>query len=123
MTKQAEFREVHRNLASKDDSDHRNCYLAIDGRATLPELISHLEHVAPGKPLDAFSINFATVTWVDDATDEEKRQFEAWRIQAKKREQARVHKVAAAILDALDHTNNGEEIARVAIEALRSRDE
>jgi len=99
MTKDATFREVSRNMISRENDKRRSCYLAMEGRASIPELIAHLEQVAPGKPLDAFGINFATVSWVDDATDEEKRAAAEWRAQADEREHKRVERVAQAIHD------------------------
>lgn len=67
------FGEIRRNIISKDDDDHRSCYMGMQGRLSLADLIDHLSVVAPGKSLDEIGINFATVKWVDDATDEEKR--------------------------------------------------
>lgn len=67
------FKEVRRHVISATDDDHRSCYLGMDGRVALADLLAHLQEVAPGVSYEDLGINFGTVTWVDDATDEEKR--------------------------------------------------
>lgn len=73
------FKEIRRNIISEADDDHRSCYMGMDGRVTVADLIDHLQAVAPGKGLDEIGINFATVRWVDDATPEEKQARADWR--------------------------------------------
>ena len=66
------FEEVRRRLSSKGEGDHSSCYLSANGKVSLAELIIHLREVAPGKTPEEININFATVTWVDAPTAEEK---------------------------------------------------
>ena len=78
------FKEIRRSFISKENREQRSCYLPMDGRVSLTELIDYLKVTVPHLTLDDFQLNFATVTWVDNATDEEKaidtaRQLEAQR--------------------------------------------
>jgi hypothetical protein len=73
------FRAIRRSFITKDNDDQRACYMAVDGRVSIPDLIAHLEAVAPGTPIEAFGLNFATVAWVDEATEDERRDRAAWR--------------------------------------------
>lgn len=73
--------EVRRQRSSRESAVEL-CYMGMDGRLSVADLIGHLAQVAPGVPLEEVGINFGTVTWVDDATDEEKRQRAAWRAES-----------------------------------------
>jgi hypothetical protein len=72
QTADTPFGEVRRNIPSRDDHDHSACLMSMRGRVPVTVLLAHLEKVAPGIPLDKIGINFGTVTWLDDATEQEK---------------------------------------------------
>lgn len=63
--------EIRRHWESSKDDSRIRCYLGMQGRMPLDALIRHLGEVAPGRSLDQFGINFATVVWIDAPTDAE----------------------------------------------------
>jgi hypothetical protein len=66
-----EFEDIRRHGIGKGKEHLRACYMGMRGRVTLQELIDHLAIVAPEHALSEFKVNFATVTWEDQATEEE----------------------------------------------------
>lgn len=72
MTEKATFGEIQRCWISASNDEQVKCYEGMRGRVALTTLIEHLAEVAPGIPLDQFGINYATVTWVNQATEDER---------------------------------------------------
>lgn len=74
-------REIRWTWASKDN-DLRNGYMAVDGRLSIADLITHMAEVAPGVDLADIHVNWATVVWSRPATTDEvaerKRAQERW---------------------------------------------
>ena len=76
------FREVQRNWSTKD-SDIRSCYLGMEGRITLQNLVDHLTKVChESVDIGNVLLNFATVKWEEPASEEERaervQQHKAW---------------------------------------------
>lgn len=65
-----EPREIRWSWQSMDN-DLRVGYMAVDGRVSIADLITHMADVAPGVELADIQVNWATVTWTRPATAEE----------------------------------------------------
>lgn len=82
---EAAFHEVRRSwLTSKNVDECRN-YLGMHGRISVASLLSHMATIAPHVTPDQMLLNFATVTWTDASTPEERDE----RIARKEAAQAR----------------------------------
>jgi hypothetical protein len=67
-----------RSWVSKD-SDRRRVYSGMIGRLSLAELRAFLDEHAPGVPDDQVMLNYATVVWETDPTEDELTQREQQR--------------------------------------------
>lgn len=72
------FKDIRRSWMSREDDARIKCYLSMDGRATVAELLDYLTEVAPARTPEEFRINFSTVTWIDAPTEAEQRARAEW---------------------------------------------
>lgn len=67
----AKFHEVRRNMVSRKLPGIRSNYLGMSGRVSMATLLAHLATVAPDVKPEQFMVNFATIRWIEEATEEE----------------------------------------------------
>lgn len=71
-----------RSWKTKDDDSQMRCYLGMEGRVTVRELISHFEEKYPHVDPMHLELNYATVAWDEPPTDDDIAKREAnivWR--------------------------------------------
>ena len=66
--------EIRRTKQRLWADDKRHNYVGVDGRISVPALLTHLSETIPDVPLDEVFLNWTTLVWIDDATPEELAQ-------------------------------------------------
>jgi hypothetical protein len=85
--RQAEFREPNRSWVSHDDDSPMRNYMGMSGRISVASLLAHMATIAPRVRPEEMMLNWATVVWEDESTDEEQAKRREWvQRQAKRRE-------------------------------------
>jgi hypothetical protein len=72
-------RHPSRSWKTADDDSGMRCYLGMQGRVTLRELLEHFAEEYPHVDPMTLALNFATVVWDEPATPEDIAQREAFR--------------------------------------------
>jgi len=72
-------REPSRSWKTVDDNSEMSCYLGMQGRVTVRELIDHFKAQYPHVDPMTVALNFVTAVWAEPATPEDIAQREAWR--------------------------------------------
>ena len=84
----AEFFEPQRRIISQNNDDQRSNYLGMKGRISVASLLAHMATIAPHVKPEEMMLNFATVKWIDAATDEERAERLEWRRRNDERREA-----------------------------------
>ncbi len=79
------FSDIRRSFLAKDNDELMQCHEHVNGTISVTDLVEHLQAVAPEAALDDITINYATVSWVSPATDEERASRAARRARDKER--------------------------------------
>lgn len=69
--KPPEFKPLMRAWKTADEDSLMRCYLAMDGRVTIRDLVEHFAENHPAVDPMALRLNFATVTWDEPPTPED----------------------------------------------------
>lgn len=80
MSDTGKFKDEHlsRGFATKADDSPMRCYLGMEGRVTVRQVIEHFAETYPNvDPMDV-ELNYATAVWEEPATDEDRAKREAW---------------------------------------------
>ena len=94
--------------ARKEDDSPRQIYVAMSGRVSISDLLAYIATVDPNVSPDDLLLNFATVTWQREATDEERAERAAWQRESdakhEKWERETVVRLAAKYPELIDRT-------------------
>jgi hypothetical protein len=61
----------HRSWQSKDDDSQMRCYLGMEGRVTLGELVRHFAERYPHVDPMSLELNYSTAAWSEPPTADE----------------------------------------------------
>ena len=78
--------EARRCWQSSDDDSQMRCYLGMQGRITLAELIEHFAEKYPHVDPMRLNLNYVTATWEEPPTADDLAKREAWRVQKAQRQ-------------------------------------
>lgn len=76
-----EFVRYRRVWSTKEKGSPMSCYLAVEGRVTVAEVIEHFKETYPEVDPLGVDLNFTTAHWEEPATPEdlaERERREAW---------------------------------------------
>lgn len=71
------YENPQRSWQSKDDDSQMRCYLGMEGRVTLGELVAHFAEKYPHVDPMSLELNYATAVWSEPPTADDVAKREA----------------------------------------------
>lgn len=101
------FHPIIRTWVTADDDTKRSCYLQMEGRVSLTDLLRHLDSVIHPSVdnTDNIYVNFGTIRWEEPSTEQERAERAEQRRNSAARKAAWEKKTYAELKAKFEGTN------------------